>query len=91
MRRSLKKAYNGFRIVVLYALAFFALLTLQKYILGFLPFFKDTLLFGSLYLKDVLFIVIALIIIVLFIRPILPDPKEGVHLIKIKRVKNSHS
>lgn len=91
MRKKLRKAYDWLRIAILYAFAFFALLTLQKYTLGFLPVLKDTLLIGPLHLKDILFTAIALIIIALFIKPVLPDSLEEKHFLKIKRVKNSHS
>ncbi|GAB6171974.1 hypothetical protein JCM15765_14520 [Paradesulfitobacterium aromaticivorans] len=90
MKNQIKLAYDKLRILILYAFAFFVLFTIQKHTLGLLPVLRDKLLFEMIYLKDLLFTVSSLVLVLVFIEPTLPDPSEKKHFLKIERVRNSH-
>lgn len=90
MKNRIKKMYDKIRILILYAFAFFIFFILQKYTIGLLPWIRDTLLFGKIYLSDLLFIIVSLAMVKLFVKATIPNKDDKKYLFRIEKIRNSH-
>lgn len=69
------KLINLIRIVNMYILIFSLLFIFQKYTIGFIPYFKEIILFNKFYFYEIIFTVNAIIFMMLFVK--ISPPKNN--------------
>lgn len=67
---------NRIRVINMYVLAFALIFLLQKYTLGFIPGFKDIVVFNKFYLHEIIFVLTSLVFVILFVRAGVPKSKD---------------